>query len=152
MQVRTEHKLITQGFMGCTIFLIAYVVIICYWVATDKQYSENTSELQFFVLGTLALVVRGLCMFCTWRVLKNFDKGLRQVKYNVDVVFVCILDMKWFVLCFVFPFSILIKVVIILIFGVNQINNYFQVVVMVLIQRIKLQEKYLQIQEIMVVE
>merc|ERR1712232_1230911 len=53
--VRTEHVAVTHAFMGCTIFLIGYVVIICYWVATDEEYSEATSELQFFVLSTLAL-------------------------------------------------------------------------------------------------
>eukprot|EP01083_Nonionella_stella_P306809 1075998_1 len=76
--VRTEHLLITQCFMGCTVFLLGYVITVCVWIATDQNYSASTSELQFFVLGTLALVVRALSMYWTWRVIGNFDKGLRQ--------------------------------------------------------------------------
>eukprot|EP01084_Bolivina_argentea_P254940 428702_1 len=76
--VRAEHKLTTQGFMCCTIFLIIYICVICYWIATDQEYSQATSEPQFFVLSTLAIIVRALSMFWTYKVINNFDKGLRQ--------------------------------------------------------------------------
>eukprot|EP01084_Bolivina_argentea_P187590 323091_1 len=75
--VRTEHVLMTQCFLSCTFLLTAFIVINCYWISTDKQYADNTSTAQFFVMSAIALIVRAICMFWTFRGMKNFEKGLR---------------------------------------------------------------------------
>jgi len=78
ISVRREHRSTVLIFMLCTLFLVAYVVVICYWVVTDKKYSENVTEAQFFVMGALALICRVFTLYWTWRVMRNFDKGLRS--------------------------------------------------------------------------
>ena len=76
--MQTEHATITKMFMTCTVFLVGYVVIICYWIATDQEYSESTSELQFYTLGSMALIIRSITLIMTLRVMRNFGKGLRS--------------------------------------------------------------------------
>ena len=80
--------------MACTVFLIIYVTVICYWIATDKQYSAATSETQFFVLSSLSLIVRVITMIFTWRVMDNFDKGLRSVEYN-NIMCILVFDNRY---------------------------------------------------------
>ena len=36
-----------------------------------------TTEMQFYVMGTLCLVVRALLLYRTWKVMQNFKRGLR---------------------------------------------------------------------------
>lgn len=65
--------------MQCTAFMVIYVVLIWYWVATGgTSYSQMTTEMQFYVMGALCFIVRAMLLYRTWKVMQNFNRGLRM--------------------------------------------------------------------------
>merc|ERR1719474_1394132 len=86
--VRNERQDLTLAFMSCIVLLIAYVVVTCYYVSVSSSYSIQTTKPQFYVMSTLCLAVRIYLLYRTWKVMQNYNRGLRayfdQTRYYFD--------------------------------------------------------------------